>query len=254
MTGGHEDEGTSIEFTPTWVVAAVCAVMITVSLAVERLLHYAGKKLKKEGRKPLFQAMQKVKEVENRQDLCERECYATFLPCSLDEKPSPHTLHENNQTSVGYCALENKVPLLSLEALHHLHIFIFVLALVHVTFSVLTVVFGGAKISQWKQWESGSNDIEPKFTYVQEHDFIAKRFMGLGKRSAALGWLTHCRGNQKFNLHKYMMRALEDDSRKVVGISWYLWVSAIIFLLLNIDGMHTHPPSTIIVPFELFGS
>ncbi|XP_076917547.1 MLO-like protein 1 [Bidens hawaiensis] len=281
MAGGHEDEGTSIEFTPTWVVAAVCAVMIAVSLAVERLLHYAGKKLKKEGRKPLFQAMQKVKEelmlmgfVSLLLSVCQSRIVKIcvnenvtqhFLPCSLDEKPSPHTLHENNQTSVGYCALENKVPLLSLEALHHLHIFIFVLAVVHVTFSVLTVVFGGAKISQWKQWESGSNDIEPKFTYVQEHDFIAKRFMGLGKRSAALGWLqsffkqfygsvtesdyialrlgfitTHCRGNQKFNFHKYMMRALEDDSRKVVGISWYLWVSAIIFLLLNIDGWHTY--------------
>lgn len=43
--------------------------------------------------------------------------------------------------------LQHKVPLLSLEGLHHLHIFIFVLAIVHVTFSVLTVVFGGARVS-----------------------------------------------------------------------------------------------------------
>lgn len=43
--------------------------------------------------------------------------------------------------------LQHKVPMLSLEALHHLHIFIFVLAIVHVTFSVLTVVFGGAQVS-----------------------------------------------------------------------------------------------------------
>ncbi|MFS7903186.1 hypothetical protein Hanom_Chr01g00021021 [Helianthus anomalus] len=49
--------------------------------------------------------------------------------------------------------LQNKVPLLSLEALHHLHIFIFVLAVVHVAFSVLTVVFGAAKIREWKHWE-----------------------------------------------------------------------------------------------------
>lgn len=39
--------------------------------------------------------------------------------------------------------------MLSLEALHHLHIFIFVLAIVHVTFSVLTVVFGGAKVRKF---------------------------------------------------------------------------------------------------------
>ena len=29
---------------------------------------------------------------------------------------------------------------------------------------------------------------------------------------------THCRGNPKFNFHKYMIRALEDDFKKVVGI------------------------------------
>ena len=47
----------------------------------------------------------------------------------------------------NFCVLQNKVPLLSLEALHHLHIFIFVLAIVHVTFCVLTVLFGGAKVT-----------------------------------------------------------------------------------------------------------
>lgn len=42
--------------------------------------------------------------------------------------------------------LQDKVPLLSHEAIHHLHIFIFVLAIVHVTFCVLTILFGGMKV------------------------------------------------------------------------------------------------------------
>lgn len=41
--GGGEAEGTSLEFTPTWVVAAVCTVIVSLSLAAERLLHYTGK-------------------------------------------------------------------------------------------------------------------------------------------------------------------------------------------------------------------
>lgn len=41
MGGGGEEEG-SLEFTPTWVVAAVCTVIVSISLAVERLLHYTG--------------------------------------------------------------------------------------------------------------------------------------------------------------------------------------------------------------------
>lgn len=43
--------------------------------------------------------------------------------------------------------LQGKVPLLSITALHHLHIFIFVLAVVHVTFCALTILFGGAKVT-----------------------------------------------------------------------------------------------------------
>ncbi|KAJ0091853.1 hypothetical protein Patl1_27148 [Pistacia atlantica] len=43
----------------------------------------------------------------------------------------------------------------------------------------------------------------------------------------------HCKGNPKFNFHKYMMRALEADFKKVVGISWYLWLFLNIVLLLH---------------------
>ncbi|KAK9057492.1 hypothetical protein SSX86_022328 [Deinandra increscens subsp. villosa] len=299
MAGG-EGEGTSLEFTPTWVVAGVCTVIVGISLAVERLLHYAGKKLKKAGQKPLYEALQKIKEelmllgfisllltvFQSRiVKICVKESITEhFLPCSLSDKrealhPKPkevshlrHLLAEE-AAAVGYCAAKNKVPLLSLEALHHLHIFIFVLAVVHVTFSVLTVVFGGAKIRQWKHWEDTitkdnfdhSQIFKPKVTRVKDHDFIRGRFVGIGKRSAIRGWLhsffkqfygsvtksdyvalrlgfitTHCRGNPKFNFHKYMIRALEDDFKKVVGISWYLWVFVVIFLLLNVDGWHTY--------------
>ena len=36
-------EGPTLEYTPTWVVAVVCSVIVAISLAVERLLHYTGK-------------------------------------------------------------------------------------------------------------------------------------------------------------------------------------------------------------------
>ena len=43
MGGGGEEEGTTLEFTPTWVVACVCTVIVGISLAVERLIHFTGK-------------------------------------------------------------------------------------------------------------------------------------------------------------------------------------------------------------------
>lgn len=62
MSGGGSEEGTTLEYTPTWVVAAVCTVIVAISLGVERLLHFLGKYLKKNQQKPLFEALQKVKE------------------------------------------------------------------------------------------------------------------------------------------------------------------------------------------------
>lgn len=59
MSGG---EGDNLEFTPTWVVAVVCSVIVAVSFALERSLHYGGKFLKKKNQKSLFEALQKVKE------------------------------------------------------------------------------------------------------------------------------------------------------------------------------------------------
>lgn len=295
-----EGEGTSLEFTPTWVVAGVCTVIVGISLLVERVLHYSGKKLKKAGQKPLYEALQKIKEElmllgfisllltvfqSSIVKICVKESLTEhLLPCSLSDKKeaskpkaegTSHLRHllAEEATAVAYCALKKKVPLLSLEALHHLHIFIFVLAVVHVTFSVLTVVFGGAKIRQWKHWEDTCNKdnfdasqvLKPRLTHVKDHDFIKNRFVGIGKRSAITGWLhsffkqfygsvtksdyvalrlgfitTHCKGNPKFNFHKYMIRALEDDFRKVVGISWYLWLFVVLFLLLNVNGWHTY--------------
>lgn len=43
IMAGKEEEGTTLEFTPTWVVAAVCTVIVGISLAVERSLHFTGK-------------------------------------------------------------------------------------------------------------------------------------------------------------------------------------------------------------------
>lgn len=60
--GGGGEEGVTLEYTPTWVVAAVCTVIVAISLGVERLLHYLGHYLKNKKQKPLFEALQKVKE------------------------------------------------------------------------------------------------------------------------------------------------------------------------------------------------
>uniref|UniRef100_A0ACD5ZCS8 Uncharacterized protein n=2 Tax=Avena sativa TaxID=4498 RepID=A0ACD5ZCS8_AVESA len=174
-----------------------------------------------------------------------------------------------------------KLPLMSLEAIHQLHIFIFVLAITHVVFSVLTMLLGGAKIRRWKQWEDAiqkdtAGNGSKKVTGVHNLEFIRKHSKGIGKYSRILSWLqcffkqfygsvgksdyatmrlgfitAHCPGNLKFDFHKYMLRVLESDFKKVVGISWYLWVFVAIFLLLNVNGWHTYFRIGFVPPFLL---
>ncbi|KAK1266952.1 MLO-like protein 1 [Acorus gramineus] len=295
MMAGEED--LKLEATPTWVIAVVCSVIVAISLTVERLIHYLGKYLKRKNQKPLFEALQKVKEelmllgfisllltVFQRtiQKMCIPESLTHhMLPCKREPESSSSTTTHYSLSGGGmrrllagggsgsdYCTRKGKVPLLSVEALHELHIFIFVLAIVHVTFCVTTMILGGFKIRQWKVWEdkiAEKNNDTADVTHVGEHDFIKERFKGIKKHSVVVGWLhsffkqfygsvtksdyvtlrlgfvtTHCRGSPKFDFHKFMMRVLEADFRKVVGISWYLWVFVVVFLLLNVNGWHVY--------------
>lgn len=298
-----EGEAAALEFTPTWIVAAVCSLIVLLSLVAERCLHYLGKTLKKKNQKPLFEALLKVKEelmllgfisllLTVFQGMIQRTCipeHWTFhmLPCEKPDEKSGEAATTEHFVAVGtlgrigrrllsegaagaHCQKKGKVPLLSLEAIHQLHIFIFVLAITHVIFSVTTMLLGGAQIHQWQQWENGiqknaTGNGPKKVTHVRHHEFIKKRFKGIGKDSIILSWLhsfgkqfyrsvsksdyttmrlgfimTHCPGNPKFDFHRYMVRVLEADFKKVVGISWYLWVFVVIFLLLNVNGWHTY--------------
>ncbi|KAL2470068.1 MLO-like protein 1 [Abeliophyllum distichum] len=310
MAGGGEGE--SLEYTPTWVVALVCTVIVAISLAAERILHYVGKFLIKKNQGALFAALQKIKEelmllgfisllLTVFQSRISTICIAKhltndWLPCSKPDESKRDKSTDHLQSNffvssfipgggfrrrllaeepdaTGYCAKKDMAPLLSLKAVHDLHIFIFVLAVVHVIFSALTILFGTLKIRQWKQWEDSIRKKEQdpqqvqqtKVTHVQEHGFIKRRFRGIGKDLALLSWVhsffkqiygsvyeldyqtlrrgfiaTHYRDNPSFNFYKYMMRALENDFKKVVGISWYLWIFVVVFLLLNVNGWHAY--------------
>uniref|UniRef100_J3L6K7 MLO-like protein n=2 Tax=Oryza brachyantha TaxID=4533 RepID=J3L6K7_ORYBR len=300
-----EAAAAALEFTPTWIVAAVCSLIVFISLAAERCLHYLGKTLKRKNQKALFEALLKVKEelmllgfisllLTVFQGILQKTCVppkwtSYLLPCrKMEDKAEqlgPSQAHfvaagvlgrfgrrllADGGAGAGHCQNKGEVPLLSLEALHQLHIFIFILAITHVIFSVLTMLLGGAKIHQWKHWENViqkdvAENAPTGFTHVHQFEFIKERFKGFGKDSAILSWMhsfvkqfygsvtksdyttmrlgfikTHCPGNPKFDFHKYMVRALEADFRKVVGISWYLWIFVMVFLLLNIHGWHTY--------------
>ncbi|KAG8071095.1 hypothetical protein GUJ93_ZPchr0006g40701 [Zizania palustris] len=300
--GGSEDlPDITLELTPTWIVAAVCTVIVIISLLFERLLHHLGKRLKNSRKKPLYEGLLKVKEElmllgfislllnvfqGATQRICVKESLMRHLqPCEMPKelkdvsfKATAHftgvlggarRLLAGGAAKSDYCEKKNLVPILSVEAIHQLHIFIFVLAVSHVVLSAITVLLGIAQTRNWQHWENNiqTNDVTgpQMIKHVQEFQFIKDHFKGDGKRWRTFGWLRsffkqfygsvtqedyttmrlgfimkHCSANPKFNFYKYMIRALEADFKKVVGISWYLWAMLIIFLLLNVEGWYVY--------------
>ncbi|GLT84152.1 hypothetical protein SLE2022_023990 [Rubroshorea leprosula] len=288
-----EDESKSLEYTPTWVVAVVCFVIVLISLIVARVLRHLGKWLEHKKQDALFEALQKLKEelmllgfisllLTVLQSALVRMCVPPYLishmlPCKRHTQSNYHLSQAINNTrrllsedgSLQHCAKEGKVPLLSLEALHQLHIFVFVLAVVHVIFCATTMVLGGARIRQWKQWEEWVKN-QPKVEKApakdsHRHEFIHQHAGRYWRRSAVISWMisfckqfhisvtksdyialregfimTHIPSTHEFDFHDYMMRTLEVDFKNVVGISWYLWLFVVVFLLLNVEGWHTY--------------
>ncbi|CAL5329933.1 unnamed protein product [Camellia sinensis] len=291
----------SLVYTPTWIVAGVCTAIVLISLLAERALHRLGKYLKHKEQDALFEALQKIKEelmllgfisllLTVSQGPISRICIPAhlasyMLPCKLETAASSSSGNNHEQyfqqtmtngrrllfTETGYsqCTRKGKVPLLSLEALHQLHIFIFVLAVVHVIFCATTMILGGAKIRQWKRWEDSirSEISMPRsvHSHARHHQIFKHRADGYWRRSVVisgmlscfkqfygsvtksdyvalrLGFIrTHCPSHQTFDFHKYMLRTLQVDFKRIVGISWYLWLFVVIFLLINIQGWHSY--------------
>ncbi|XP_061354220.1 MLO-like protein 13 [Gastrolobium bilobum] len=295
-----EELNQSLEYTPTWIVAAVCSIIVFISLGVARALHRLGKYLKRKKQNALNEALQKLEEelmvlgfisllLTVFQGLISHFCiqpkFATkMLPCKLPHGSSEGSEHDqiyydtiinrrrlfSTETGAGHCRQQGKVPLLSLESLHQLHIFIFVLAVVHALFCVTTMILGGARMRQWKSWEDGIKKSRGFLAFFSDagqshHEFFKKHDKGYWRRTAVVGWLMsffkqfygsvtksdylalrhgfikkHYPSEPDYDFHKYMTRTLEIDFRKVVGISWYLWLFVVLFLLLNLEGWHTY--------------
>ncbi|XP_049935539.1 MLO-like protein 5 isoform X3 [Nymphaea colorata] len=209
MAGGGGEEGSrTLIQTPTWAVALVCAVIIVISLLLEKGLHHIGEWLTSKQKRALYEALEKVKAelmilgfisllLTFGQNYVAKICIPegvanTMLPCHEPEKTTghrrlldfPYTSMTSSHRILAGAATpvtckEGKVPLISTGAIHQLHIFIFFLAVFHVAYSASTMALGRAKIRRWKEWEKEtvspdyefSND-QSRFRFTHETSFV----------------------------------------------------------------------------------
>uniref|UniRef100_A0A1J3K099 MLO-like protein n=1 Tax=Noccaea caerulescens TaxID=107243 RepID=A0A1J3K099_NOCCA len=177
--------------------------------------------------------------------------------------------------SKGYdnCATQGKVAFVSAYGVHQLHIFIFVLAVVHVIYCIVTYALGKTKMRRWKQWEDETQTIEyqysndpERFRFARDTSFGRRHLSFWSKTSFTLwvvcffrqffgsvtkvdylalrhGFITaHLapESQVKFDFRKYIQRSLEEDFKTVVEISPVIWFVAVLFLLTNTNGLRSY--------------
>ncbi|KAG6554258.1 hypothetical protein Mapa_004174 [Marchantia paleacea] len=284
MQTAYEPDVT-LEHTPTWAVGIVCIVFVAVSILVEASLKHLSRYLERTDQKPLQETLHRMREdlmmlgflslflTASRNSLT-RICIPQrltnyMLPCSAEAPPSHGVLMPNRADSnneVQMC-VQGKVPLMSIESIHQLHIFIFVMALVHVFYSCLTMILARLQMRGWGMWEEDyweQDALRDSFKISRQNSFVTDRtqhpwtskawfqwidsflrqFYRPVKQSdyltLRLGFVKNHNVGPKFNFLKYMMQTMEEDFKVIVGISASLWVFVIVFMLLNIYGWYTY--------------
>ncbi|KAI7742481.1 hypothetical protein M8C21_020596 [Ambrosia artemisiifolia] len=299
---GDTSEGTrQLDQTPTWAVAGVCALFIIVSIALEKIMCKVGKFLTDKHKKALFEALEKVKAelmilgfislmLTFSPYYIAKICIPvdvadTMLPCAKrhkaekeeeEEEKARRLLlwYEEHRRSLAGASKtickKGKVPIITVDGLHQLHILVFFLAVIHVVYSVITMALGRLKARGWKQWEEETLSPDYEFTndpsrfrlthqtsFVRAHTsfwtrvpfffyigcFFRQFFRSVSKSDYMTlrnGFINlHLAPGTRFNFQKYLKRSLEDDFRVVVGVSPVLWASFVVFLLLNVNGWQT---------------
>nr|CAD1844679.1 unnamed protein product [Ananas comosus var. bracteatus] len=192
--GGGASTGRELSETPTWAVAVVCAVIIVVSILLEKGLDHLGELFTKKRKKALSGALEKIKTelmilgfisllltfvTKYILLICIPESAAdTMLPCRLRKKGDSGgerrrllweaAISNSNRRILAADTIKEcpagKVPLVSSHGLHQLHIFIFFLAVFHVAYSAITMALGRAKIRNWKEWEKETSSLTYEFS------------------------------------------------------------------------------------------
>ncbi|XP_047328248.1 MLO-like protein 12 [Impatiens glandulifera] len=269
----------SLEETPTWAVAVVCFVLVAISILLEQALHFVGHWLKKKNKPALCEALEKLKAelmVMGFISLLLTVGKAPISGICVSEKvaKSWHPCDKEKQTEYDdKCIKKGLITLVSAYGIHQLHIFIFVLAIVHILYCISTLAIGTLKMRRWKAWEDETKTIEfqyyhdpERFRFARETSF-GRRHLSFWSKSTVLLW-TVCFFRQfvtsvtkvdymtlrhgfivahlapqrqtNFDFQKYINRSLEQDFKVVVGISPIIWLFAVTFLLTNTHGWFSY--------------
>ncbi|XP_047968932.1 MLO-like protein 11 isoform X2 [Salvia hispanica] len=205
------------------------------------------------------------KEVEEEtENLQERGLLMTFF----GHRSHRRVLMDLNQNTCS----ENSEPFVSYEGLEQLHRFIFVMAITHISYSCLTMLLAIVKIHSWRAWEDEAHldrhnslsektramTLQRQSTFVRLHTstpmqrnnffvWVTCFFRQFGSSVARADYLTLRQGfimnhnlTSTYDFHSYMIRSMEEEFQRIVGVSAPLWGFVVAFMLFNVKGSHLY--------------
>ncbi|XP_014492170.1 MLO-like protein 11 isoform X1 [Vigna radiata var. radiata] len=167
---------------------------------------------------------------------------------------------------------EGYEPFVSYEGLEQLHRFIFVMAVTHISYSCLTMLLAIVKIHSWRVWEDEAHmdrrdslsEITRELTMRRQSTFVKSHLSNPLFKNSSLIWVT-CFFRQfahsvvradyltlrkgfimnhhlslKYDFHSYMVRSMEEEFQRIVGVSGPLWGFVVGFMLFNIKGSNLY--------------
>ncbi|KAL1563691.1 MLO-like protein 11 [Salvia divinorum] len=167
---------------------------------------------------------------------------------------------------------ENYEPFVSYEGLEQLHRFIFVMAITHISYSCLTMLLAIVKIHSWRAWEDEAHldrhnslsektramTMQRQSTFVRVHTstpmqrnnflvWVTCFFRQFGRSVVRADYLTLRQGfitnhnlTSTYDFHSYMIRSMEEEFQKIVGVSAPLWGFVVAFMLFNVKGSNLY--------------
>ncbi|KAJ1419988.1 Mlo-related protein [Sesbania bispinosa] len=184
--------------------------------------------------------------------------------------PDETAIPKGLNSGVFHQCREGHEPFVSYEGLEQLHRFLFVLGITHVLYSCLAVGLAMSKIYSWCRWENQAMITEGNLqgkknkvmrrqtTFVFHHTShpwsrspiliwmlcFLRQFRSSIQKSdylaLRLGFITEHKLPLSYNFHKYMVRSMEDEFQAILGISWPLWIYAIVCIFVNIHGLNIY--------------
>uniref|UniRef100_A0A0E0PFV5 MLO-like protein n=1 Tax=Oryza rufipogon TaxID=4529 RepID=A0A0E0PFV5_ORYRU len=152
--------------------------------------------------------------------------------------------HHNQSCAEGYESF------VSHEGLEQLHRFIFVMAVTHVTYSCLTMLLAILKRLPIYQLLEGNQHLADLIHSALGVKIMRSSFCFLAQFGQSVvradylilrkGFIMTHNLAPTYDFHDYMVRSMEEEFEKIVGVSGLLWGFVVAFMLFNINGSNLY--------------